>query len=230
MKKLSAGTGIAAAAQVRNLPAGKVLLHLSVIYLVGLLGLSFPFSEPYFRLLVPFNILLSVLVVLVFHEGHSPKFWLFVLLASHTGFLVELAGITTGYIFGEYYYEGTLGVKLAGVPLLIGLNWFMLVYCAGTVMNGFAIHWIWKALMAAALMVVYDLLLEPSAIRFDFWQWKDDTIPLQNYFAWFGIAFFLLAVFYRMDIQKFNNQVAKGLFWIQLLFFGFLWATYKISP
>jgi uncharacterized membrane protein len=67
-------------------------------------------------------------------------------------------------------------------------------------------------------MLAYDVLLEPVAIHFDFWSWEGGSIPLQNYAAWWIIAFFmLLGAFYF--VQNLKNRLAVYIIGIQVLFF-----------
>jgi putative membrane protein len=40
-------------------------------------------------------------------------------------------------------------------------------------------------------MVGVDVFIEPVAMANDFWSWKDDVVPMQNYLGW-GILSFLL--------------------------------------
>ena len=44
---------------------------------------------------------------------------------------LNITGANTGLIFGNYTYGNILGMKVLGVPLIIGLNWFIVMYCAG---------------------------------------------------------------------------------------------------
>ena len=38
-------------------------------------------------------------------------------------------------------------------------------------------------------MTLLDAVIEVSAPRFDFWEFEGGVVPLQNYIAWFCIAF-----------------------------------------
>lgn len=42
-------------------------------------------------------------------------------------FVAEVVGVHTGLIFGSYSYGRILGIKAAGVPLVIGFNWVLVV-------------------------------------------------------------------------------------------------------
>src|SRR6478609_3641217 len=79
---------------------------LIIFHLVGIWGLVFSGNPIYYQQLTPLNLLLTNLLLFLNHKG---------------------------LLFGEYAYGAGLGLKLWNVPLLIGLNWVMLVYCAGAV-------------------------------------------------------------------------------------------------
>jgi len=72
------------------------------------------------------------------------------------GFGVEVLGVKTELIFGSYHYGESLGYKWLSVPLLIGVNWCMLLYCTSQ-LSKFK-NFIINALFGAALMVVLDFL------------------------------------------------------------------------
>ena len=199
------------------LPAGIFLLL--VYYSVGFTGLSMPSSRELFIRLMPFSILLSMGLLLLFHHPWSPRQLAVFTAIAFAGFLVEAAGVLTGEIFGQYQYYHALGPKLLDTPLLIGINWLMLVYCVFFIFR-MQLQWppFWAIAAAASLMVVYDLVMEPVAAALSMWSWKAENIPLQNYFAWFVIsAVFLLGI--HISGIRFQNKLAPWLFGIQLLFF-----------
>ena len=51
--------------------------------------------------------------------------------------IAEILGVNYGLIFGKYDYGDNLGLKLLGVPLLIGLNWVVLTFICGSISNHF---------------------------------------------------------------------------------------------
>ena len=67
-------------------------------------------------------------------------------------------------------------------------------------------------------MVLLDLMIEPVAIRLDFWHWQGGAIPTQNYIMWFLVAMFMnwILSFNRI---KFNAKLGFGLIISQVLFF-----------
>jgi uncharacterized membrane protein len=193
---------------------------LLAMYLAGFIGLRVPALYPLFLALVPFNILMSAGILFLFHTQWNYAFLAFCILTFLSGFLIEVAGIHTGMIFGQYGYGATLGTQVLQVPLLIGVNWLTLVYCAGTISSRLKAAWWIQAGVGALLMVLLDFFIEPIAVAFSFWHWNEGEIPAQNYLAWFVIAYILVGLFLRISFRK-DNMIAITLYFAQLLFFIF---------
>ena len=202
----------------RDTHASYALGLLAVMHFAGFLGLQANWTRPWFEALVPFNLLATTSILLYFHQDWSRRFWLFALITSLSGFFVEVLGVHSQVIFGSYFYEQTLGYKILDVPVVIGLNWLMLIYITGDICHRLPWHWVFKSLLAAALMVLLDSVIEPVAIVHDFWEWQGGTIPLQNYLAWYIISFLLLCLFYLLKFKK-DNPLSLGLYLVQILFF-----------
>lgn len=198
-------------------------LILVIVYTVGIIGIAGNFDDR-FVLLTPVNLLLSLGLVFWTHPTAYAPLWKLAALCFITGVLIEIAGVQTGLIFGDYQYGPVLGPKIFGTPLMIGVNWTMLVYGAGSVINRLLSDtlpiWI-KAAFGAILMTLLDVLIEPVAMELNFWSWKDHIIPVQNYIAWFFVALPLLAAYFKL-LGKTTNKVAILLFILQFLFFGIL--------
>ncbi|MFO7932926.1 MAG: carotenoid biosynthesis protein [Bacteroidales bacterium] len=200
-----------------------------IYYLVGLAGMIIPVTHELFKDLTPFSLLLSIFLLYLYHDSFSTRFWLVSMLILVLGFLVEVAGVETGLLFGEYSYGDTLGPRLFHTPLMIGVNWLMLVYCSLYIVRKYIDTPYFRAIVAAALMVVYDFALEPSAIYLGMWSWPGGAVPLQNYLAWFIIAFLLNSLADHLDLPARKNKLALPLFFIQLVFFIALDLWFYIS-
>lgn len=193
------------------------LFLLGAIYLVGFVTVFAGYQDELMQL-TSFNLLFAVILLIYNAEKPDFSYRLWFIAAGMIGFAMEAIGTSTGMIFGEYSYGETLGVKLFQVPLMIGVNWSFLVFSTAALVHGFSLPAWLKAAMAASIMVVYDLLLEPVAIRFDFWHWAGGSIPLQNYLAWWIIAFvLLLGCFYL--VKPLRNRIAPWILGVQVLFF-----------
>lgn len=193
-------------------------IFIVLIYVVGVVGLSIPATRDLFQTLTPLNLLVMSGVLFLFHQPWNLKsIGLFITIAL-AGFFAELAGVQTGLVFGDYQYGQTLGLKIAGTPLLIGINWLILIYMVFHLLQDLKMHWILKTLLGALMMVSYDLLLEPVAIKLDFWNWQGGAIPLQNYVAWYIISVVFLALLSLASYRS-ENKVSNILLGSQFSFF-----------
>lgn len=200
-----------------------VWLVVIIIYLVGLVGFLTPDLHNLFIWLIPFNIIFALVILVFGIEKFTYHTFIFFLICFFFGYFIELAGTKTGLIFGSYAYGGSLGPKLFGVPLLIGVNWFFMVYTSLALTSTFTKS-AWAQIgVAPLLMVVYDFFLEPFAMKHDMWNWSGGVVPLQNYVAWYAGGFILcaIAIFGKFDTK---NRFAPGLFVVQALFFVLLLA------
>ena len=91
---------------------------LLAMHIAGALGLAIEASREFFQLLTPFNLLATAAIVFHFEEKKTPYYIALLAITFLVGFGVEVAGVATGQIFGEYAYGATLGFKLWEVPLL----------------------------------------------------------------------------------------------------------------
>lgn len=202
--------------------ASRVWFVVAVIYLVGISGFMIPSMVPLFEWLIPVNILFAFAVLLYGEEKISVRHLQLFAVCFLFGFFYELAGTKTGVIFGDYTYGKSLGMALWDVPLLIGVNWFFMVYTSLHVAQFISSKKIVQILTAPLLMTVYDFFLEPFAIDHDMWSWEGGIIPFQNYVAWYAGGFFLSA-FSVWGKFTLRNRFAAGLFGVQGLFFLLLY-------
>ena len=198
----------------KNIP----IFILIIFHVVGFVG--FAINPAYFKPLSPVNLLLSFGLIVLMSEQTKWQFYGALCLVAILGFFVEVLGVKTELIFGSYYYGHSLGYKWLSVPLLIGVNWSMLLYCTAQ-LSKFK-NPIINALFGAGLMVALDFFIEQNASKFDFWHWKSNVIPMQNYIAWFVIAFLLNLLVQKHLAQK-SNLTARVLYFVQLAFFSALY-------
>jgi putative membrane protein len=121
---------------LRPLNGESVAIFIIVLFhLVGLIGLLIPSVRPQFLHLVPYHLLLMMAVIIFSHQNIDKRLALFVLYAFVLGYGVEWLGVNKHLLFGHYQYGQTLGFQLSNVPLIIGVNWFLLIYSAGVLMQ-----------------------------------------------------------------------------------------------
>lgn len=198
-------------------PTIKTVLVLA--YAAGTIGLHLPALADYFRPLSPLTLICSLVVLLLYHADWRPSFWLYATLAFLVGYLVEVAGVHTGLIFGSYAYGWGLGVQWWAVPPVIGLNWLTLSYCCGSVCDRLKMPTWAKVVAASTLMVALDFLIEPVAVELDFWTWFGQPVPVRNYVGWWLVSASLFSLWFVLPFRK-ENRLAKWLLILQFLFFA----------
>lgn len=194
---------------------------LLIFYTVGIVGLSLEGYRAEFLSLSFFNLALSFVLLLIGRHIHSFRLYAFILFAFVVGVGVELIGVHTGYLFGDYTYGESLGIKFYDVPLIIGINWGMLAIISASIAKRFQLNKYVQAIVAALFMLLLDVLIEPVAMVSDYWTWEGDVIPLFNFVCWFGVALLLQFVYFGLNLAE-KNKVAVALYCIQFVFFVIL--------
>ena len=141
-------------------------------------------------------------------------------------FGIEWLGVRTGGIFGAYVYGQTLRPSIGGVPISIGCAWFVMLIASTAVAQKIALKSLAEsryrlAFLVALLMVCFDLLMEPAAVKLDYWTWMNDHIPLQNYLMWFGLSFSFATIGLQLGMCRQQlPRIAIHFYFAQLVYFG----------
>lgn len=203
-------------------------LFIGIIYTVGLVGIMNPISRDLFLTITPLNLLLSFALILVYEKQKLSLRWISIAVLIYLlSWSIEYVGVSTGILFGSYHYGDTLGLKLFGTPLIIGVNWLILLMGSASVVRKTNWHPVLKVLAASALMTLLDVLIEQVAIQTDMWSWDNNKIPFQNYVTWF-VAALVLHSLWLLAYNKKGNPMAVRIFWIQWVFFAILTLYFAI--
>lgn len=204
-----------------------LLFHIS-----GLIGILCTPYKVFFVNSTPVVLLTMFLLLSSTEKKVAQDYFIFFLISFIIGLTTEIIGVNTGLLFGDYQYGSVLGPKLFGVPLLIGLNWFIIVFCSGSVCSQglnflqkkfdvnvpSSVFKIGVVIGGAAIATCFDIILEPAAVKLQFWSWENGHIPLFNYICWFSISVILLSV--KMYFSKLSAQpFSIALLSIQAVFF-----------
>ena len=200
-----------------------IALLLAIFYSVGVVGMLLPATNNYFLQLTPFALLLSFFVLALSDESKQRRkliaYLLFIYISSYA---IEVAGVHTGLLFGAYSYGENLGIKFWGTPLIIGANWFFLVYTTAAIFEKAKMAASLKVLLASSSMLFYDIVMEQVAPALDMWSWKEVAVPFQNYITWF-----LIAVTFHIGLKllkiKIKNGLALAVLLCQFIFFVLLY-------
>ena len=190
--------------QVRNtfsfMNKSSLLIAILVIfYTVGIVGLLLPEYHDYFLSLSFFNLMLSFGIVLIARMSKISRFLLFMLVCIAYGFIA----------------------KMYGVPRVIGVNWALLIVSSASLVNTIKTTLFVRSVLAALLMTLLDVLIEPVAIESDFWHWTNGSIPLYNYISWFFVALPIIYAYFKLNLAE-TNKVFNALFILMILFFTIL--------
>lgn len=218
----------------------KTLLNIALFiallfHACGIAGILFTSYKDWFIQNTPIHLLIMSALLIITHPSKNKNFYLFFLITIVLGFCVEAIGVNTQTIFGKYEYGNNLGLKLLGVPLIIGFNWFIIIYCTGMITQAYENYMLKKIkeqgldlttkmrmlsflVDAAFLAAFFDWLMEPVAVKLGYWKWQEGNVPVYNYVSWIIISTLLLWIFRKLNYDK-RNIFAVHLLIIQLLFF-----------
>jgi putative membrane protein len=221
-----------------NLNSSKIIL-LILIHLIGFLGIHSGYRL-FFLSLSPINLLVSAFII--FFNEKLPYGLYLALYFIFYG--LEWLGVYSGWPFGTYFYAETLGIKVFQIPLIIGVNWLLLLHASQEIITKFLENLplktfgrdenagigvykqfpiaVLKAFLVAALMLLIDYLIEPHAAELDYWHWLNDVIPLTNYLAWLLISFFCSLILSLVKSPRSSFSVAFSYLVILIMFFYFL--------
>lgn len=190
-----------------------------LFHLCGIVGILYGDSQ-WFVGATPLNLSLCF-VLLMLTSRDSPKVFIVASIAFIIGMVAEGLGVNYGLIFGHYQYGDALGLKIAGVPILIGINWAILVISCGAIAADLAGNFYTKVLLGVSLMLLLDVVIEPIAPILDFWEFTGGVAPTQNYLGWLSVALPLHLLYQSLKIELKGN-FTHHLFLLQILFFTIL--------
>jgi len=169
---------------------------LAIIYAVGLAGHLIPPLRPLMVAITPYVLLITggiILLPVISSRNWRTLVWL--LLAGLATFFIEVAGVATGKIFGNYAYTDILGAPLFGVPPLIGFNWMLVLFGSINLAQIISRRTPLTIAVATLCAPLFDYVMEPVAVAFHYWQWYTGTPPLQNYIVWGVISGILCSAY-----------------------------------
>jgi putative membrane protein len=205
-------------------------LSIFAIWLVtisGIVGVCLGYRD-WFISKTPLNLILGVVLLYWnFPPKNAWRSWMTWLGVYLIGMSVELIGVNTGLLFGSYHYGENLGIKVFGVPFLIGVNWVVLTFLTAHISKRFIPNKWLAILFGAVLMVALDFFIEPTAPIFDFWSWEIGYAPIRNFIDWFAISF-LLQLIVKNDRSEEASSFPIHHIASQFVFFVFFYVYYQL--
>ncbi len=173
------------------------------------------------------NLIITAVLLVVNFPIDNFKKVIVILVIFALSLLVEWIGVHFGFLFGVYEYGKNLGLKIDGVPILIGVNWSVLILSTAAIADKCVNPILSKVLLGALLMVFIDFFIETSAPPFDFWIWASGAAPLRNYIAWFVVSLILHYLYHRTKMKG-DFSFSFHLYAAQLLFFIYFYGFHRI--
>ena len=157
--------------------------------------------------------------------------------------LFEFYGVSTRTVYGAYHYGDGLGVKVGGVPALIPLAWFMMIYPSwhlagillGDLRGGPGVILAARSCIAALVMTMWDTVMDPAMASRGAWVWEQGGpyfgVPFQNYFGWLATTFtvYLLAgMLMRVARAPAAGPGPRGFRSLPVVIYALMAATYLL--
>jgi len=142
---------------------------------------------------------------------------------------LEWFGVHTGWIFGRYQYHSVLQPQISGVPLAIGFSWLTLLLSAAALERRLPSRLqsdsvLRRSLTIAILLLIFEIVLEPGAVKLGYWRWQDGSVPWGNYLSWLGIGWALAYVTLRLDLWRRDfPQITPHFYLAQMIYFGLVY-------
>ncbi|MBT8375550.1 MAG: carotenoid biosynthesis protein [Bacteroidia bacterium] len=184
----------------------------------GVIGILSPYSD-WFLSMTPLNLILYFIIILLNLKTFHKHLFLAFSIPFLLGFITEALGVNYGLVYGSYSYGGNLGPKIIGVPFLICINWVVLTVASSDIARSITKNkWV-SVVLGALLMTALDVLIEVSAPRFDFWEFENGIVPLQNYIGWFVTSLLAHAAYQNLNVKT-NRPLSWHVYISIAVFFG----------
>jgi putative membrane protein len=197
-----------------------LLYFLILVYVSGAIG--FLIKPSFFSPFTPYTLAFTCFVFLIHQPLNKFTYVLSFIALALIGFVTEVIGEKTGFIFGNYFYGNALGYKLFGIPIVISLNWALLIN-AGVLVGAYVSSKpIMIALLASFIITSVDLLIEQVAAKMDFWHFSGGLAGIHNYIGWFIVSF-ITSLLLQKNLVNANKKIALIILLLQIFFFGLIY-------
>ena len=130
-------------------------------------------------------------------------------------FLIEEMGVRTGWPFGTYSYDPTLGFQILGIPFIVPFAWLMMAHPILVVARRVTQHWVF--IYGGAALMAWDLFLDPMMVAAHRWSWNftdshvpfESEIPLSNAVGWLFAGMGLIALLHISLPRERRKQGAE---------------------
>ena len=165
---------------------------------------------------------MSFILIFINSKINQKGFVTSIVIIAIFGFIIEYLGANYGILFGAYSYGENLGLKVGNVPLIMAINWILLIIITGNFSEKvFKNSLVSKVIFGSLLMVILDFFIEFSAPKLDYWEFGKHPVPLSNYIWWFLFSI-IFHIIYQINIKEKEYVLSQNILLIHFLFFGLL--------
>ena len=157
----------------------------------------------------------------------------YLLITLPFAFVIELIGVKTGWPFGSYAYDASLGPELIGIPVVVPFAWAMMAHPLLIVARRTSKTFTF--LFGGFALAAWDLFLDPQMVGAGRWKWEvtgshipfQPEIPLSNAFGWLLAGISLMAIL-NISLPKEQRKYGSSLIAIDI-FLAWSWFGGVIS-
>ena len=178
----------------------------------------------------PAIILVITLITITYFKENKNRYLLtYFIITLFSCFIIELAGSGTGFPTGYFSYGNILKPSLYGIPLALPIAYFGTILTSTALVQHIDFYWkqndIIKSLLIGLLVLIFDIYMEPAAMKLGVWYWQGNKVALQNYITWYilssilgflGLRLRVLSV--KLPIIFLNIYIAEVLFFVSMYF------------
>ena len=209
---------IAKALVEANEDAALITAPESVAWLLNIRGGDVPYTP----LALSYAILMSFILIFINSKINQKGFITSIVIIAIFGFIIEYLGANYGILFGAYSYGENLGLKVGNVPLIMAINWILLIIITGNFSEKvFKNSLASRVIFGSLLMVILDFFIEVSAPKLDYWEFDKHPVPLSNYIWWFVFSI-IFHIVYQVYVKEKEYKLSQNILVIHFLFFGLL--------
>ncbi|NJK97506.1 MAG: carotenoid biosynthesis protein [Bacteroidales bacterium] len=160
-----------------------VVFLLTLFFAVGIIAHLIPYTRNMVLGLTEIFLIsvnsIAIYYVFIDNKYKWEKLLLWLVITYLSTLLIEIVGVKTGQVFGSYVYGSTMKIKVFQVPVVIALNWVVLILGSHSLIASFVKNAIFRIFLSSLFLVLLDYFIEPVAINFDYWSWFGSEIPLE---------------------------------------------------
>lgn len=155
---------------------------------------------------------LATFFLILRRENKNKRLLEILILAFAYGLLLEIINTR---LSGSYSYSKDFIFQAYGIPFAIAAGWAIVYYASGQIAKYYGLEWYRSPFFMALLAVVFDMMLDPVAVRLGFWSWKIPLnqewfgVPYDNLIGWMAVVWTFAYLVNLSERQIFKEKISK---------------------